>query len=142
MNFLDAIAIALFVVLLVIEVINDEHMWAFQQDKKRKIKAGEPVTQPFVTSGFFKYCRHPSYFCEMGMWHVFYLFGLAATGQWLLWTGLEFISLTLVFVGSTRLTASISLDRYPSYRDYQTSTPRLIPLTGIGCIKRTNTTPR
>ena len=72
LNYVDIIAIILFVVFLAVETINDERMWTFQQDKKRKLKAGEPVTQPFITSGFFKYCRHPSYICEMGMWTVFY----------------------------------------------------------------------
>ncbi len=135
---LDAVAIALFVVLLVMEAINDGHMWKFQQDKKRNIEADEPVTQPFVTSGFFKYCRHPSYFCEMGIWYVFYLFAIAATGEWIHWTGLGLISLTLVFLGSTRLGESISVQRYPSYRDYQASTPRFIPFTRIGCIRLDN----
>ena len=135
---LDAVAIALFVVLLFMEAINDGHMWKFQQDKKRNIEADEPVTQPFVTSGFFKYCRHPSYFCEMGIWYVFYLFAIAATGEWIHWTGLGLISLTLVFLGSTRLGESISVQRYPSYRDYQASTPRFIPFTHIGCIRLDN----
>lgn len=132
LNLLDAVAISLFAVLWVVEAINDQHMWAFQQDKKRRIQAGEPVTQPFVNSGLFRYCRHPSYVCEMGMWTVFYLFGVAATGQWFHWSGLGFIFLLLVIGGSTRLTESISLDRYPSYRDYQASTPRFIPFTRSG----------
>ena len=138
LNLLDAVAVSLFVVFCVIEAINDETMWAFQQDKKRKIEAGEPVTQPFAASGLFKYCRHPSYVCEMGMWTVFYLFGVAATGQWIHWSGLGFVSLMFVIVGSTRLGESISLDRYPSYRDYQASTPRFIPFTRIGCTKLDN----
>ena len=133
LNFLDALAITLFVILHVIEAVTDEQMWTFQQEKKRKLKAGEPVLQPFITSGFFRYCRHPNYTCEMGMWYVFYLFGIAATGQWVHWTAWGFIALTLVFFGSTRLGESISLDRHPSYRDYQASTPRLIPFTRIGC---------
>ena len=120
------------------EAINDQHMWTFQQDKKRRIEAGEPVTQPFANSGLFKYCRHPSYVCEMGMWTVFYLFGVAATGQWIHWPGLGFIFLMFIMGGSTRLVESISLDRYPSYRDYQASTPRFIPLTRIGCTKSDN----
>lgn len=138
LNSLDAVAISLFAALWVIEAINDGAMWAFQQDKKRKTEAGEPVEQPFITSGFFKCCRHPSYVCEMGMWTVFYLFGVAATDQWVHWTGLGFISLVLVFIGSTRLGESISLNRYPSYRDYQASTPRFIPFTRIGCIDHDN----
>ena len=138
LNLLDAATIALFVAFWVVEAINDQHMWAFQQDKKRRIEAGEPVTQPFVNSGLFRYCRHPSFVCEMGMWTVFYLFGVAATGQWIHWSGLGFIFLMFIFGGSTRLTESISLDRYPSYRDYQASTPRFIPLTRIGCTKSDN----
>ena len=138
LNCLDVLAIALFLVLLVIEAMNDQHMWSFQQDKKRRIEAGEPVMEPFVTTGFFRYCRHPSYTCEMGMWTVFYLFGVAATGQWIHWSGLGFIFLLLVFAGSTRLGESISVDRYPAYRDYQASTPRYIPFTRLGCTARDN----
>ncbi len=134
LNFLDVIAITLFVILFIIEALTDAQMWAFQQEKKRKINAGEAVLAPFITDGFFKYCRHPSYTCEMGMWYVFYLFAIAATDQWVHWTGLGFIALTLVFFGSTRLSETISLSRYPSYRDYQASTPRFIPFTRIGSI--------
>ena len=136
LNSLDVLAIALFLVLLVIEAMNDQHMWSFQQDKKRRIESGEPVMEPFVTTGFFRYCRHPSYACEMGMWTVFYLFGVAATGQWIHWSGLGSIFLWLIFAGSTRLGESISVDRYPAYRDYQASTPRFIPFTRLGCIAR------
>ncbi len=141
LNHVDIIAIILFMIFLVIETINDERMWAFQQDKKRKFKAGEPVTQTFITSGFFKYCRHPSYICEMAMWTVFYLFGIAATNQWIHWSGLGFIFLMFIIAGSTRLGESISVDRYPSYRDYQASTPRYIPFTRIGCIKSAGKSP-
>ena len=138
LNYLDIIAITLFVILFVIEAAADEQMWRFQQEKKRRIKTGEPVLRPFITSGLFRFCRHPAYTCEMGMWYVFYLFAVAATGQWVHWTGLGFIALTLVFFGSTRLAETISLSRYPSYRDYQASTPRLIPFTRLGCIEKDN----
>lgn len=140
LNLLDVLAIALFLVLLVMEAMNDQHMWSFQQDKKRRIEAGEPVLEPFVTTGFFRYCRHPSYTCEMGMWTVFYLFGVAATGQWIHWSGLGSIFLILIFLGSTRLGEDISLARYPSYRHYQASTPRFIPFTRLGCIDLKNKT--
>ncbi|MDE0451677.1 MAG: DUF1295 domain-containing protein [Gammaproteobacteria bacterium] len=125
----DGVAITLFAVLFIGEAIADEQVWAFQQDKKRRIAAGEEVEQPFITTGLFGYCRHPNYFCEIAMWWVFYLFAAGASGQWLHWTGLGFILLTLLFVGSIRLTEQISLGRYPSYADYQASTPCVIPLS-------------
>ena len=135
LNLIDFLAIILFIILFIIQAISDNQVWDFQQDKKRRIKAGEPVMQPFITNGLFKYCRHPNYTCELGMWYVFYLFAISATDQWIHWSGLGLISLTLVFFGSTRLTESISLRRYPSYRDYQASTPRLIPFTRMGCVR-------
>lgn len=128
LTFLDGVAATAFVVLFIGEWVADEQMWNFQQDKKRKLAAGEEVARPFLTSGLFAFSRHPNFFCEQGMWWAFYLFAVGASGQWLHWTGLGFVTLTLLFHGSTQLTESISLSRYPSYSDYQASTPRIIPL--------------
>ena len=128
LTFLDGVAVIAFLVLFIGEWIADEQMWAFQQHKKLKIAAGEEVARPFITSGLFAFSRHPNFFCEQGMWWAFYLFAVGASGQWLHWTGLGFVALTLLFHGSTQLTESISLSRYPSYSDYQASTPRIIPL--------------
>lgn len=130
LGWLDFLAAALFVALFAGETTADAQMWAFQQDKKARIAAGEEVTQPFITSGLFRYSRHPSYFCEMGMWGVFYLFGVSASGQWLHWTGLGFVALTALFIPSIRLTESLSAAKYPGYGDYQARTPMLVP--GLG----------
>lgn len=136
LGWLDAVAAVLFLVLWVIEAVADEQMWRFQLDKKRRIEKGQDIDTPFITTGLFYYCRHPNYFCEIAMWWVFYLFAVAASGQWLHWTGLGFILLTLLFIPSTRLTESISLSRYPAYRDYQVSTPAILPLPRIGARSR------
>lgn len=132
LGWLDLLAAALFLVLFVGEAVADEQMWRFQQDKKRRLAAGEDVAQPFMTSGLFRYCRHPNFFCELGMWWVFYLFAISASGQWLHWTGLGFILLTALFIPSTRLTETISASKYPAYRDYQATTPALIPGLRLG----------
>ena len=124
---LDIAAAVLFLSFLIAETTADEQMWAFQQDKKRRVAAGEEVVQPFMTAGLFRYSRHPNYLCELGMWWVFYLFAVAASGEWIHWTGLGFILLSALFVGSIRLSESISADRYPPYRDYQAATPCLVP---------------
>ena len=80
-----------------------------------------------MNTGLFRYSRHPNYLCELGMWWVFYLFAVAASGQWIHWTGAGFVALTALFVGSIRLSESISAQKYPSYRDYQASVPCIIP---------------
>ena len=128
LNALDYVAAALFLALLAVETVADEQMWAFQKDKKRRRENGEEVTQPFMAAGLFRYSRHPNYAAELGQWAVFYLFAVAATGQWLHWSGLGIILLVMVFVGSIWLTESVSAEKYPGYADYKSSTPMLLPM--------------
>lgn len=135
LNWLDALAAALFATFWVGEAIADQQMWHFQKDKKVRQDQGLPVDMPFITTGLFRFSRHPNFFCELGMWWVFYLFAIAATGEILNWSALGFIVLTGIFFGSSRMTETISLSRYPSYREYQATTPRLVPFTRLGCIK-------
>ncbi len=132
LNGLDFLAAALFLLFLIVETVADEQMWAFQQDNKRRIADGEDVAQPFMNTGLFRYSRHPNYLCELGMWWVFYLFAVAASGQWIHWTGAGFVALTALFVGSIRLSESISVQKYPSYRDYQASVPCIVPGLRLG----------
>ena len=102
-------------------------MWTFQQDKKRRIAAGEAITEPFLTTGLDRYSRRPNYVGEIGLWWVFHLFAVAATGEWLNWTRPGFIALTLMLVGSIRLAESHSTAKYSGYCAYQARTPVLIP---------------
>ncbi|MXZ35842.1 MAG: DUF1295 domain-containing protein [Acidobacteria bacterium] len=134
MGWLDFVAIQVFLVLLTFESIADAQMWQFQQNKKRLIKEGVEVERPFMDGGLFRFCRHPSYFCEMGMWVTFYVFAISASGQFWHWTGLGCVLLILVFQGSTRLAEQISSEKYPAYSNYQASVPKLIPFTRLGCI--------
>ena len=104
-------------------------MWNFQQDKKRRIAAGEDVAQPFMTTGLFRYCRHPNY--SLRNRHVVSV--LPVRGRGVRRMGAldgppGFIGLTLLFIPSLRMTESISVDKYPGYRDYQATTPALVPL--------------
>ena len=135
LNWLDALAAALFAMFWFGEAVADQQMWRFQQGKKARQAQGLPVDAPFITTGLFRFSRHPNFFCELGMWWVFYLFAIAATGEILNWSGLGFIALTGIFFGSSRMTETISLSRYPSYCEYQATTPRLIPFTQLGRIK-------
>ena len=129
---LDFLAAGLFFVLLIGQAVADNQQWNFQQDKKRRIAAGEDVARPFLTTGLFRYSRHPNHFCEIAMWCVFYLFPVAASGRWLHWTGLGCIGLILLFIPSLRMTEEISASKYPAYGDYQATTSALLPLPPRG----------
>ncbi len=125
---IGALATGLFLMYWVGEAVADQQQWNFQQEKKRRIEAGEEITEPFLTTGLFSYCRHPNFFCEVSMWWVIYLFAFAASGSLLQWSIAGAIVLNLLFLGSTQLTETITLEKYPSYRDYQQRVPALIPI--------------
>ena len=126
-TWIDVALGVLFLLLFIGETVADEQMWTFQQDKKRKLENGEEA-EPFLRTGLYRYSRHPNYFCELGMWWTLYFFAISASGEWLHWTGLGFILLTLLFHSSTNLAETISSGKYPSYKDYQASVPRLVPI--------------
>lgn len=127
-GWLDYLAIVVFLVLLGGESIADVQMLRFQKNKQRLRDAGLEVEKPFLDSGLFRFSRHPNYFCEMGMWVVFYLFAISASGRVVHWTGLGCLLLIALFQGSIRLTEEISSGKYPTYGDYQAAVPRLVPI--------------
>jgi steroid 5-alpha reductase family enzyme len=127
----DFAAAGLFLALLVFETIADQQMWNFQQEKKRKKAAGEHLDgdykRGFITSGLFRYSRHPNYFAEVFIWWVFYLFVPAATGVWLHWSILGAVLLTILFQGSIWFTESISTGKYPEYAEYRRRVSWFVP---------------
>ncbi len=123
----DAAATALFLVFLAGETIADNQQWAFQEDKRARKARGEPVLADFVTTGLFRYSRHPNFFCEQAIWWSFYLFSIGAGAGVINPSIVGPALLTLLFLGSTGFTESITLSRYPRYAEYQRTTSRLIP---------------
>ena len=128
LGWLDYLAVVAFLVLLAGESVADAQMWRFQRNKQRLRDGGLEVEKPFMDSGLFRFSRHPNYFCEMGMWLVFYLFAVSASGRVAHWTGLGFLLLIALFQGSIRLTEEISSGKYPGYSDYQAAVPRVVPI--------------
>lgn len=124
----DLALAALFLALLAAETLADQQQWEFHLQKAAAREAGEPLTPPFLTTGLFRYSRHPNYFCEISLWWVIYAFSVSAGAP--LWnvTILGAVVLTLLFQGSTQMTEQITLSKYPAYADYQRRTSRLIPM--------------
>jgi steroid 5-alpha reductase family enzyme len=113
LGWIDGVAAAAFLLFWIGEAVADQQQWHFQQEKKERRARGEPVRAEFLTGGLFRYSRHPNFFCEQAMWWAFYLFSVGASGRWI--------------NASTRLTEELTLRKYPTYRDYQRTTPRLVP---------------
>ena len=124
---LDVVLTVVFLALLAGEAIADQQQWEFHRAKAARIAAGGEPHPRFLTSGLFRFSRHPNFFFEQAQWWVLFLFGAVAAGSLLQWTVLGAALLTLLFVGSTRFTESITLSKYPEYADYQASTSAVIP---------------
>ncbi|MDW4571538.1 DUF1295 domain-containing protein [Microbacterium sp. M3] len=129
----DAAFALLFAAFLVGETVADQQQWNFHRAKKA---AGGTLEPGFVTTGLFAYSRHPNFFFEQAQWWAFYALGAVALvadgGGWLNWTIAGPALLTVLFIGSTVFTESISAAKYPAYRQYQRSTSMLVPLPRRG----------
>jgi steroid 5-alpha reductase family enzyme len=123
----DVVLAALFLAFLVGETVADQQQWDFHRWKSAERAAGRTPEPGFLQTGLFRWSRHPNFFFEQAQWWVFYGFAVAATGAWLHWTIAGAALLTLLFIGSTRFTESISRSKYPDYDAYRARTSAIIP---------------
>ena len=131
----DWILAAVFIAFVVIEYIADQQQYDFQTEKHRRIRSGEAVGEyahGFVRTGLWSVVRHPNYAMEQGIWIVFYLFSIAATGSWLNWSMAGCLLLLILFKGSSDFSEEISAAKYPEYKEYQHKVPRFIPFLKFG----------
>ena len=126
----DVLLAVVFLALVALETWSDQLQWRFQNEKKRRRAAGEPLTgeyaDGFISSGPWSVSRHPNYLAEQSIWVVFWLFAVAATHR-IDWTVGGCLVLVALFQGSSRLSEGIQLEKYPAYPDYQRRVPRFLP---------------
>jgi steroid 5-alpha reductase family enzyme len=121
---LDVVVALLFLGLLIGETVADQQQWVFQNAKKA---GGADFRPRFLTTGLWRFSRHPNFFFEQAQWWALFLFGAIAAGSLLQWTVLGAVLLTILFIGSTRFTEEITLSKYPEYADYQATTSPIVP---------------
>lgn len=134
----DIVLAIVFLILVLVETTADNQQWAFQQKKKQLLADKKPLPFPyslgFITTGLFKYSRHPNFFAEQAIWWVYALFTFPSIGSNNSWIG-AFL-LTVLFQGSTALTEKISTEKYPAYKEYQKATSRIIPMPATEMAKQ------
>ncbi len=128
---LDWVAATLMLFFIGYETVADWQHWRFQSKKWAMIDAGETLTgdyaKGFLDKGLWARSRHPNYFAEQAIWFCFYLFSVAASGQWFNWSIAGSCLLLLLFIGSSKFSEEISAQKYPEYEDYQRRVPMFIP---------------
>jgi len=128
----DALFVVAFLGFLVGETVADQQQWRFHQRKK---EAGSTLAPGFATGGLFRFSRHPNFFFEQAQWWAFYAIGATAAvaggagilGGALNPTIIGPALLTVLFIGSTIFTESITAGKYPAYAGYRRTTSMLIP---------------
>lgn len=131
LHWIDFLAIGMFVVFFMVELVADKQQFEFQTEKYRRINEAEELTgnykKGFIDTGLWSFARHPNYLGEQMMWLSVYIFGIAATGQWLNWTIGGIFLLVLLFRGSSDFSESISAEKYPEYKEYMNRVGRFFP---------------
>ncbi len=132
---LDIVAGGLMLFFIVFETIADQQQWNFQSRKWQLIRSKSALEgdykKGFLDKGLWRYSRHPNYFAEQSIWISFYLFSIAASGQWLNWSIAGCLLLVVLFQGSSAFSEEISSSKYPEYKNYQKRVPRFLPWIGI-----------
>jgi len=132
MGLLDYIAAGAMFFFILFESVADKQHWDFQNGKWKLINAGKPLpplyNKGFLDRGLWAHSRHPNYFAEQAIWISFYVFSVAASGQWFNWSIIGCLLLIILFQGSSKFSEEISASKYPEYKNYQERVPQFIPL--------------
>jgi steroid 5-alpha reductase family enzyme len=127
----DYLAAFFMFLFIVVESLADNQQHLFQQMKRNNRSSNGKymlsLSRGFLMEGLWSRVRHPNFAAEQAIWLAFYFFGVAASGQWINWTLSGALLLILLFMGSSALTESISLAKYPGYAAYRQKVPRFVP---------------
>jgi len=117
-NIIVGIGYLLATIAVFIELVADEQLRAF----KKQAANGE-----FITTGLWRYSRHPNYFGEILFWFSLWvmLMGIAPA-FW--WTGIGFVAMLLMFVfASIPMMEKKNRKSKPGYDTYISKVSMLIP---------------
>lgn len=116
---LDIFAIIITATAITLEALADQQLYKFRRNREN--------SQEFITTGLWKYSRHPNYLGEVMFWWGLYIFTLAANVLYF-WAIIGPIAMTILFyVVSIPLMEKRNLERKPDYAEYKKTTSKLIP---------------
>ena len=117
--------VAIWFIGLVIEAVSDAQKSAFKGTEKNR--------EHFISSGLWKYSRHPNYFGEMLVWWGLFVYAVPFLHgpAFAVAIGPLFLTLLLLFVSGIPLLEKRAEKKYgadPAYREYKRRTSVLVPL--------------
>lgn len=118
LNVWHYVAIALFAIGFLFETVADWQLVSFKQQLENKNRV--------LSSGLWRYTRHPNYFGEAVIWWSFFLYAMGSGAIWTVFAPVLMTLLLLKVSGVTLLEKDIS-ERRPAYRQYIETTSAFIP---------------
>ncbi len=118
LNWLDYLALVVFVVGFVFEAGGDYQLAKFKGNPHNKGKV--------LDTGFWKYTRHPNYFGDSAVWWSFALFSVASGGYWQV-VGSIIMTLLIIKVSGVALLEKTLNTTKPQYREYIRKTNSFFP---------------
>lgn len=114
------VAIGIWLISIVGEAVADRQLARFRADPTQTGRA--------CRTGLWRYSRHPNYFFEWLHWFSYLALAYGSPLAWLAWSGPVVIYVFLRWISGIPYTEAQALrSRGDDYRDYQRSTPMLIP---------------
>jgi steroid 5-alpha reductase family enzyme len=118
LTFFDYLAVPLWLIGFFFESVGD---WQLARHKSNPRNKGK-----VLSTGVWRYTRHPNYFGDSAQWWAYYLFALAAGGWWTIFSPILMTAL-LVRVSGVALLEKTLKDTKPGYKEYIESTNSFIP---------------
>ena len=118
LGILDIFGIIVTATAIILETVADQQSYKFRRNRES--------SQEIITTGLWKYSRHPNYLGEIMFWWGLYIFALAANVLYI-WAIIGPIAMTLLFYGvSIPLMEKRNLEQKPDYAEYKKITSKLI----------------
>jgi len=114
----DLFAVVVWLIGFAFEALGDWQLMRFKADPANEGR--------LLTTGVWRYSRHPNYFGDATQWWAYYLFALAAGGWWTIFSPILMTGLLLRISGVTLLEKSLKQTK-PGYQDYIERTNEFIP---------------
>lgn len=114
---LDMIGLLIWIFGFLFETIGDLQLMLF--------KAAPSNRGKILTSGLWKYTRHPNYFGESMVWWGYYVIALAAGGWWMIFSPILMTYLLMKVSGVAMLERTMKTK--PGYENYMQRTNAFVP---------------
>ncbi|MCA1756001.1 MAG: DUF1295 domain-containing protein [Bacteroidales bacterium] len=118
LNILDYIGILVWLIGFTFEAGGDYQLSRFKRDAGNRGKV--------LSTGFWRYTRHPNYFGDSAVWWAYALFSISAGGYWHIIGSIIMTVLIIKVSGVFLLETSLKTTK-PQYRDYIRKTSSFFP---------------